>query len=110
MTTQFNTTNYAKLNNDITEIMRTGTFSGVMISIYTDSAGTILATDGSAPIENKQVSKVNTTGAYTINATGEVVNASIEVVFTDGSSFKSFDNADDYWYKVEGITIQRRRF
>ena len=110
MTTQFNTSNYAKLNNDITDIMRAGTFSGVMISIYTDSAGTIVATDGTAQLEHKQVSKVNTTGAYTINATGEVVNASIEIVFIDGSSFKSFDNVDEYWYKVEGIIIHRKRF
>jgi hypothetical protein len=110
MATKFNTNNYSKINNDITDIMRTGLYSGVMINIYTDSAGTIFARDGNAPIEHKKISKINTTGAYTINASGEMVQASIEVVFDDGSSFKSFDEIDEYWYTLDGIVFQRRRF
>jgi len=110
MATKLNTNNYSKINNDITDLMRTGLYSGAMINIYTDSAGTIFARDGNAPIEHKKISKINTTGAYTINASGEMVNASIEVVFDDGSSFKSFDTIDDYWYTIEGVVFQRRRF
>jgi hypothetical protein len=110
MAIQLNTNNYSKLNNDITDIMRTGLYSGVTMNIYTDSAGTIFANDGTAPIEHKKISKINTTGAYTITSTGETVNASIEVVFDDGSSFKVFDMADEYWYTLEGIVFQRRRF
>ena len=110
MATKFNTNNYSKINNDITDIMRTGLYSGVMINIYTDSAGTIFARDGNAQIEHKKISKINTTGAYTINASGEMVQASIEVVFDDGSSFKSFDEIDEYWYTLDGIVFQRRRF
>jgi hypothetical protein len=110
MATKFNTNNYSKINNDITDIMRTGLYSGVMINIYTDSAGTTFARDGNAPIEHKKISKINTTGAYTINASGEMVQASIEVVFDDGSSFKSFDEIDEYWYTLDGIVFQRRRF
>jgi len=110
MATKLDTNNYSKINNDITDLMRTGLYSGAMINIYTDSAGTIFARDGNAPIEHKKISKINTTGAYTINASGETVNASIEVVFDDGSSFKSFDNVDEYWYTIEGVVFQRRRF
>jgi hypothetical protein len=110
MATKLDTNNYSKINNDITDIMRTGLYSGAMINIYTDSAGTIFARDGNAPIEHKKISKINTTGSYTINASGETVNASIEVVFDDGSSFKSFDNIDEYWYTLEGVVFQRRRF
>ena len=110
MATKLNTNNYSKINNDITDLMRTGLYSGAMINIYTDSAGTIFARDGNAPIEHKKISKINTTGAYTINASGEMVNASIEVVFDDGSSFKAFDTIDDYWYTLEGVVFQRRRF
>lgn len=110
MASKLNTNNYSKINNDITDIMRSGLYSGVTISIYTDSAATIFARDGNAPIEHKKISKINTTGAYTINASGETVNASIEVVFDDGSSFKAFDNIDEYWYTIEGIVFQRRRF
>jgi len=110
MATKLNTNNYSKINNDITEIMRSGIYSGATISIYTDSAGTIFARDGIAQIEHKKISKINTTGAYTINATGENINASIEIVFDDGSSFKAFDEVDEYWYTIEGIVFQRRRF
>lgn len=110
MATQLNTINYSKLNTDITDIMRTGLYSGVTMSIYTDSSCTTFATDGSAPVENKKISKINTTGSYTITITGETINASTEVVFDDTSSFKVFDTIDEYWYKLEGIVFQRRRF
>ena len=62
----FQLNNYSKINNDITDLMRTGLYSGAMINIYTDSAGTVFARDGNAPIEHKKISKINTTGAYTI--------------------------------------------
>jgi hypothetical protein len=110
MATQFNTTNYSQLNTDITDIMRSGTFSGVSISIYTDAEATTFAVDGNAPLENKKISKLNTTGSYTITATNQFVNASLEVVFDDGSSFKSFDVVDEHWYKIEGIVFNRRKF
>tara|TARA_B110000879_G_C11180977_1_gene518284 strand:+ start:1506 stop:1838 length:333 start_codon:yes stop_codon:yes gene_type:complete len=110
MSIQFNTTNYSQLNSDITEIMRAGTYSGVSISIYTDADATIFAVDGNAPLENKKISKLNTTGSYTITATNQLINASLEVVFDDGSSFKSFDNVDEYWYKIEGVVFNRRKF
>mgnify|MGYP001213681820 CR=1 FL=1 len=110
MATQLNTSNYSKINTDITELMRTGNFSGVNITIYTDSAATTIALDGAAPIENKQVAKINTIGAYTIASSGQFVNACIVVTFTDGSSLSSKDSEDEYWYKLEGITYVRRTF
>lgn len=110
MATLFNTNNYSKLNSDITDIMRTGLYSGVSINIYTDANATIFALDGNSPIENKKISKINTTGAYTIAATGQFIDASMEIVFNDGSSFKSFDNSEQHWYTLEGVVFQRRTF
>lgn len=110
MATQFNTTNYSQLNADITDIMRSGTYSGVTISIYTDADATTFAVDGNAPLENKKISKLNTTGSYTITASNQFVNAALEVVFDDSSSFKSFDNIDEHWYKIDGILFNRRKF
>ena len=52
MATKLDTNNYSKINNDITDLMRTGLYSGAMINIYTDSAGTVFARDGNAPIEH----------------------------------------------------------
>jgi len=110
MATQLNTTNYSKLNTDITDIMRSGSYSGVNINIYTDAGATTFAVDGAAPIENKKISKINTTGSYTITATNQFVNANIEVIFNDGSFIKSVDNVDEYWYTVEGIPFTHRKF
>lgn len=110
MATQLNNNNYSKLNTDITDIMRTGTFSGVSMSIYTDAEATIFALDGNAPIENRKISKINATGAYTIASNNQFVNANIEVIFSDGTSFKAVDTVDEVWYKLEGIIFQRRTF
>ena len=110
MATLFNTNNYSKLNSEMTDIMRTGLYSGVSINIYTDANATIFALDGNSPIEDKKISKINTTGAYTIAATGQYINASMEIVFNDGSSFKLFDETEEHWYTIEGIVFQRRKF
>jgi len=110
MATKINTTTYSKINADIIDIMRTGLYSGVNISIYTDETATVFATDGNAPIENVKISKLNTTGAFTIAATSEFVNGSIELVFGDGSSFKVVDTVDEFWCTLEGIVYTRRTF
>ena len=39
MTTKLDTTNYAKLNEDMTALFRTGLYSGVAITLYVDEAG-----------------------------------------------------------------------
>lgn len=110
MSVQLNTTNYSTINQGITELMKTGLYAGVSVNIYTDEAATTFATDGVGNIEDKKIGKINLTGAYTIAASNEFVNACIEIVFGDGSSFKSFDVIDSYWYTLEGIVMQRRRF
>jgi len=110
MSTILNTNNYSKLNSDITDIMRSGLYSGVSMNIYTDAVATTFAVDGNTPIERKKISKINTTGAYTIATSGLFVNASLEIVFDDGTSFKIVDTVDEYWYTLEGITFQRRKF
>ena len=110
MALQINTTNYSKLNANITDIMRTGGFSGVSMNIYTDDNATSLALDGTAPIENRRVNTVNTTGAYTIATSGEYVNAAVTIIFSDGSSIKVVDTVDEYWCTIEGITFVRRTF
>ena len=110
MATQINTSNYSQINAKITDIMRTGGFSGVNMNIYTDAAGTTLALDGSAPFENRRVNTVNTTGAYTIATSGEYVNASVSIIFSDGSTIKIVDTVDEFWCTLEGITFVRRTF
>jgi hypothetical protein len=110
MATILNTNNYSKLNSDITDIMRSGFFSGVSMNIYTDAEATTFAVDGNTQFEGKKINKINTTGAYTIASNNQFVNGTIEIIFNDGTSFKSVDTVDECWYKLEGIVFQRRKF
>ena len=54
MTTKLNSSNYAKLNEDMTALFRTGLYSGVAITLYTDEAGTSVFVYNSIPIDNKK--------------------------------------------------------
>ena len=110
MATILNTNNYSKLNSDITEIMRSGFFSGVSMNIYTDADATTFAVDGNTQFEGKKINKINTTGAYTIASNNQFVNGTIEIIFNDGTSFKAVDTVDECWYKLDGIVFQRRKF
>jgi len=110
MATILNTNNYSKLNSDITDIMRSGFFSGVSMNIYTDADATTFAVDGNTQFEGKKINKINTTGAYTIASNNQFVNGTIEIIFNDGTSFKAIDTVDECWYKLEGIVFQRRKF
>jgi hypothetical protein len=110
MATILNTNNYSKLNSDITEIMRSGFFSGVSMNIYTDAEATTFAVDGNTQFEGKKINKINTTGAYTIASNNQFVNGTIEIIFNDGTSFKAIDTVDECWYKLDGIVFQRRKF
>ena len=109
MATLLNTNNYSKLNSDITDIMRSGFYSGVSMNIYTDADATTFEVDGNTPIEGKKINKINTTGAYTIASNNQYVNGSIESIFNDGTSFKAADTVNECWYKLEGIVFQRRK-
>jgi hypothetical protein len=110
MATILNTNNYSKLNSDITDIMRSGFFSGVSMNIYTDAEATAFAVEGNTEFEGKKINKINTTGAYTIASNNQFVNGTIEIIFNDGTSFKAVDTIDECWYKLEGIVFQRRKF
>jgi hypothetical protein len=110
MTTKLNTSNYAKLNEDMTALFRTGLYSGVAITLYSDEAGTTVFVYNDVPIDRKKVSKVVKTDAYTDKETGELQKAHVDVFFDDGSWSICTDDIDECWYKLDGIPVQRRRF
>lgn len=110
MTTQLNTSNYAQLNNEMTTIFKTGLYSGVAMTIFTDEAGTNVYVYNGIPIQNKRVKKVVKTDPYTDKNTGEQIKAHVDVVFEDGSLSICTDEVDSCWYTLQGIPVQRRRF
>lgn len=110
MTTKLNTANYSQLNTDIATLFRTGLYSGVAITLYTDEAGTSIFSYNGNPIEQKKVAKAIKTDSYTDKNSGEVVKANINISFDDGSESICTDDVDNCWYKLDGIAVQRRRF
>ena len=83
MTTQLTSSNYSTLNTAITELMRSGTYSGVTMIVYTDSAGTTKATDSTgAVIDQLKIARVNTTNVYT-DANGVIVQLEARLLMAE---------------------------
>jgi|TARA_B110000967_G_C18900227_1_gene574281 hypothetical protein len=110
MTTILNSTYYAQLNADMATLFKTGLYSGVAITLFTDEAGTSPFVYNGITIQNKKVTKVTKTAAYTDKKTGEIIKAHVDVYFDDGAWSICTDEVDDVWYSLNGIPVQRRRF
>ena len=110
MATQLNTTNHDALNTEMTALFRAGSCCGVKMSVYNDSTATTLATDSNGNIENRKISQILKTAAYTNPTTNQQINANIKVLFSDGTSIISTDNVDTYYYVISGETFTHRAF
>jgi|TARA_Y100000389_G_C17399818_1_gene484677 hypothetical protein len=110
MATQLNTTNHDALNNEMTNLFKSGSCCGVKMSVYDDEAATTLATDTNGNIENRKINQLLKTAAYTNPTTNQQIKANIKVIFSDGTSLISTDDIDTYYYKLSGETFTHRSF
>ena len=110
MATQLNTTNHDALNNEMTNLFKSGSCSGVKMSVYDDEAATTLATDTNGNIENRKINQLLKTAAYTNPTTNQQNKANIKVIFSDGTSLISTDDVDTYYYKLSAETFTHRSF
>jgi|TARA_B100000035_G_C20783980_1_gene458154 hypothetical protein len=112
MTTKFDIDNYAQLNTDINTLFRTGLYSHVAISLFTDEAGTTpYNCPGGFDVTAKKIKKVAKNAAYKDATTGADVRAKICVEFDDDTMCECINpDTGDLWYKLEGVAIVRRRF
>ena len=67
MTTQLNTQTYSQINTEVTNLLKTGQYSGVNITIYVDAEGNVPATLNGNAVENRKIMKINSTASYKIN-------------------------------------------
>tara|TARA_B100000035_G_C20992322_1_gene550803 strand:- start:911 stop:1243 length:333 start_codon:yes stop_codon:yes gene_type:complete len=102
MATQLNTANHTTLNTSMTDLFKSGSFSGVKMSIYTDAEATTIATDSAGNIENRKISQILKTASYTDPKTNQIVKPQIKIIFADGTSLVSVDNVDTYYYVIAG--------
>jgi len=107
MTTLLNTQTYSQINTEVTNLLKTGKFSGVTITIYIDAEGNVPATLNGNAVENRKIVKINSTASYK-NKLGLTVKPCVDVQFTDNEMFKSVDDDDTYYYKIAGVGIVKR--
>ena len=107
MTTQLNTQTYSQINTEVTNLLKTGQYSGVTITIYIDAEGNVPATLNGNAVENRKIAKINSTASYK-NKQGQTVKPCVDVHFNDNEIFKSVDDDDTYYYKIAGVAIVKR--
>ena len=87
MTTQLNTQTYSQINTEVTNLLKTGQYSGVNITIYVDAEGNVPATLNGNAVENRKIMKINSTASYK-NKQGQTVKPCVDVHFTGNEIFK----------------------
>ena len=112
MTTKFDISNYTQLNNEINDLFRTGLYSHVAISIFTDEAKTTpYVCPMGMTISSKKIKKVEKVAQFTDPNTGVVNKQKLCVIFDDNKCCEAIDTETvDLWYSLEGVAIVRRRF
>jgi len=110
MATQLNTTTYSQINDEMNELLTSGAYSGVNITIYSDAGQTSIVNDQEGPIQNRKISQIGYVAAHVSPTNGQPVNGSITINFTDGTIIVAVDGVDNYWYSLQGIIFQPRRF
>lgn len=111
MTTKFETANYSHLNTSMSDLLKTGLYSAVGITIYDDEAGTVIhECDDGTLMDKKPILNIKKIDSYTDKDTNSIVNACVEIVFSDSKKCMCADGTHNLWYKLDGIPIVRRRF
>jgi len=109
MAQQLNSANYAAINDTMNTLLGSGTYSGINATIYTDANQTSIYSDAAGPIQARKISQITHVADHVL-ANGNPVNASITLVFSDGTSLTATDGVDDLYYSLEGVVFQPRRF
>jgi hypothetical protein len=90
--------------------MKTGTCSGVGMTIFSNEAMNQIVNDVAGnPVNQRKVKGINTTNAYT-NIEGVSINATVVINFIDGTEYKSTDNEVEYWVSFEAFPLVKRTF
>ena len=109
MAQQLIANNYSGINEDINTLLTSGAYSGISVSVYTDSEQTNLASDANGPIQTRTISQITHTASYT-DDNGQTIPQSIVLGFSDGTSITALDGVDNLWYVMSGIIFKPRTF
>lgn len=107
MSLQLNTTNYQSFNTNMTDLLKTGQYCGVAISLYTDEAKTTLLTKNSVTVDSLKMARINSTASYKAKS-GETIKPCVDLYFSDNKEVKIVDGDDSCWYTLTGIPTPSR--
>ena len=108
---KLSTANYNELNDNIQNLLKSGAFSSVNITIFLDANGTQVANTEIGRLYNKSIKNVSHTDAYDDKRNGIRYPAKLTIVFKDGGSLDYTDNMIDCWYIISGVEqIVRKKF
>jgi len=116
MAIALNSENYPALNESILDIIRSGKYA--KISIYTDAAGTVYATDKHGDISERTVLSASYTASYK-NKQGVDTNPFVVIKFKDADGnpngefidyFTTIDYVDDHWYVISSENVPAFQF
>jgi hypothetical protein len=101
---------YVSINNEINKLLSSAAYSGVNITLYSDSEQTILANNENGPIQNRTISQITNTASYTTKD-GKIMPATITLNFKDGTTItEDNDSPEKYWYVLSGVVFVPRGF
>jgi hypothetical protein len=116
MAIALNSGNYNALNEAILAIIKAGNYAS--ISIYTDAAGTVYATDDHGQIKDRIVLSASYTASYK-DKEGKDTNPFVVIEFKDAAGnpdgqfidyFTNVDYVDDHWYVLSSKPVPAFQF
>jgi hypothetical protein len=116
MAIALNSGNYNALNDAIIAIINAGKYAA--ISVFTDAAGTVPATDAHGPISGRIVLSASFTASYK-DKEGNNTNPFVVIQFKDAAGnptgefidyFTTVDYVDDHWYVLSEVPVPAFQF
>jgi len=99
---KLSTANYEELNENIQNLLKSGVYSSVNITIFLDANGTQVANTEIGRLENKSIKNVSQTDAYEDKNNGTNEPAKLTITFKEGGSLDYIDTMIDCWYTITG--------
>ena len=94
---------YEQFNLDVNAAVRAAKF--LKVSIFNDDAGNSYVSDSNSnDIREQLISSISYLYPSVDETSGQQVNGSLTLSFAEGSNIVLYDDVDNFWYVVDGIT------
>lgn len=108
---KLSTDNYEELNTNIQDMLKTGIYASISITIYFDSAGSRIANTEIGKLEEKIIKNISQRASYEDKNTGNTYPAVLTISFKDGGSLDYNNDMIDCWYSLSGVqNMVRKKF